>query len=70
MSEFNSEKVFQGTEQLLSENLSATLIFITRDKSAENVTYNFKKVLLNQEVQDNFRKSFLEKVKKNQKEYS
>jgi len=64
MAEFNQETVFKGAEQLLSENLSATLIFITREKSDEGTVYNFKKVLLNQEVQDNFRKSFLGKVKR------
>ncbi|MFH1591846.1 MAG: Kiwa anti-phage protein KwaB-like domain-containing protein [Candidatus Woesearchaeota archaeon] len=64
MVEFNQETVFQGTEQLLLGNLSATLIFITREKSEERTNYNFKKVLLNQEVQENLRKSFLGKVKR------
>ncbi len=64
MVEFNQETMFQGIEQLLSENLSATLIFITREKSDTGIIYNFRKVLLNQEVQDNFRKSFLGKAKR------
>lgn len=64
MTGFNQDKLFKGTEDLLSENLSATLIFITREKSEESTTYNFKKVLLNQEVQDIFRKSFLGKIKR------
>ena len=64
MAEFNQDVVFKGTETLLSDNLSATLIFITREKSEESITYNFNKVLLNQEVQDNFRKSFLGKIKR------
>jgi len=64
MAQFNQNTVFEGTEQLLLENLSATLIFITREKSEKSITYNFKKVLLNQEIQDNFRKSFLGKIKR------
>lgn len=62
MAEFNQEKIFEETNKLLSENLSATLIFITRNKSEETITYNFQKVLLSQDIQDSFRKSFLGKV--------
>lgn len=58
---FDANKTFQETEKLLSGDLASSLVFITRDKENQN-GYAFKKVLLNDNLQESFRKSFLGKI--------
>jgi len=61
---FDQNKIFGEAEKLLAEDLVSSLIFITREKTKEGMNYDFKRVLLNKDVQDSFRKSFLNTISK------
>ena len=59
----NQKKIFNEAEKLLEKNnLSSNLIFITRKIEKNGYSYDFKKVLLNDKVQENFRKIYLSKI--------